>query len=204
MDNVLFSSDKMDWGTPGAFIHGVQKEFGDFTLDAAASGFNSVAPAYIGPPEEPHACPEEVRGDCIGNCIPGRVGIDALAIDWAQVPSERVWLNPPYGRRVGTWIKKAREQSMGVAESITCLVAARTDTTWWHEHVEKAYAVYLVRGRLRFWQQLTLSVEGGVFRKETMAPAPFPSALVVFNGAPPTVRGTMDQVGHVLTRLEVR
>jgi hypothetical protein len=49
------------------------------------------------------------------------------------------------------------------------LLAARTDTAWWHDDVMRAATVHLIRGRLRF------EIHG-----VPMGPAPFPSAIVTF------------------------
>jgi phage N-6-adenine-methyltransferase len=83
----------------------------------------------------------------------------------------RVWCNPPYGRQIGHWTAHARGQvECGNAELVVMLIPSRTDTRWWHDDVMRAQTVRLIRGRLRF---LT---ESG----ERLAPAPFPSALVIW------------------------
>ena len=71
-------------------------------------------------------------------------------------------MNPPYGREIGAWMKKAYEESLGSA-LVVCLVPARTDTAWWHDYAVKGEIVF-VRGRLKF---------GG--QKNS---APFPSAVI--------------------------
>lgn len=87
---------------------------------------------------------------------------DGLAQDWGR---ETVWVNPPYGRGVtGRWVEKAfRASQLGAL--VVMLLPARTDTRWWHDWALKG-EVRFVRGRLRFGNAL--------------APAPFPSAVVVF------------------------
>lgn len=85
---------------------------------------------------------------------------DGLAQEWSGV----CWMNPPYGRQIHRWMKKAYESAQQGAV-VVCLVPARTDTAWWHEYAMKGEIEFL-RGRLKF---------GG--RKIN---APFPSALVVF------------------------
>jgi site-specific DNA-methyltransferase (adenine-specific) len=74
-------------------------------------------------------------------------------------------MNPPYGREIGSWIRKAWESSREGA-TVVCLLPARTDTRWWHDYVMRAGEIRLVRGRLRFGQ--------------AVASAPFPSAVVIF------------------------
>ncbi len=52
---------------------------------------------------------------------------------------------------------------------VVCLIPSRTDTAWWHDYVMKADQIRFIRGRLKF---------GGAKYN-----APFPNAVVVFNGA---------------------
>ncbi len=85
---------------------------------------------------------------------------DGLAQEWCGA----CWCNPPYGKEIGRWIRKAYESSLQGA-TVVCLIPARTDTSWWHDYIMKG-EVRLVRGRLRF----NGSANG----------APFPSAIVVF------------------------
>jgi hypothetical protein len=78
-------------------------------------------------------------------------------------------MNPPYGRTVGEWMRKAWESvASGEAELVVCLVPSRTDTGWWHDYAARGEVVP-IRGRVRF---------GGAKNS-----APFPSAVVVFRGA---------------------
>jgi phage N-6-adenine-methyltransferase len=90
---------------------------------------------------------------------------DGLARDWGH---GTVWVNPPYGRGVtGRWVEKAYRSSQDGA-TVVMLLPARTDTRWWHDWALKG-EVRFVRGRLRFG--------------DGRAPAPFPSAVVVFRPA---------------------
>ena len=75
-------------------------------------------------------------------------------------------MNPPYGREIGQWVKKAYDSALCGA-TVVCLLPARTDTAWWHDYAEKG-EIELLRGRLKF---------GGHTNS-----APFPSAIVVFVG----------------------
>jgi site-specific DNA-methyltransferase (adenine-specific) len=93
--------------------------------------------------------------------------------------SGRVWLNPPYGRQIGAWVRKAWESVQnGDAEVVVCLVPSRTDTAWWHEYVTKGEPPRFLRGRVRFGD-----ADSG---------APFPSAVVVFRNAPARYETTVD------------
>ena len=139
----LFSSATDDWGTPQALFDDINTEFG-FTLDACASSHNFKVDNYF------------TKED------------NALTKDWPGI----VWMNPPYGRTIGTWMSKAfsEAQKGGI---VVCLVPARTDTAWWHDYAMKGEIRFL-RGRLKFEQP--------GFAKNSSAP--FPSAIVIFRGEP--------------------
>lgn len=66
---------------------------------------------------------------------------DGLTATWTG----RVWLNPPYGREAGDWMRRLAKHGDGIA-----LVFARTDVSWWHDAVPAATAVCFIRGRLTF------------------------------------------------------
>jgi hypothetical protein len=90
---------------------------------------------------------------------------DGLKQPWTG----RVFMNPPYGRAIGHWMRKALEAARsGEAEIVVCLVPARTDTRWWHDFAARGEVRFLP-GRVRF---------GGGQNS-----APFPSAVVVFRNA---------------------
>lgn len=58
----------------------------------------------------------------------------------------RVWLNPPYGRETGLWLKRLADHGNGIA-----LIFARTETHMFFEHVlGRAVALLFLRGRLHF------------------------------------------------------
>jgi len=90
--------------------------------------------------------------------------IDGLKQDWED---NICWMNPPYGREVGVWIEKAYKESLKGA-IIVCLIPSRTDTKYWHDYCMKANEIRFVKGRLKFG--------------DSKNSAPFPSAIVIFNG----------------------
>lgn len=87
---------------------------------------------------------------------------DGLSQEWKGV----CWMNPPYGRDIGKWMKKAYESSLEGA-TVVCLVPSRTDTKWRHDYSMKG-EIEFIKGRLKF---------GGGKNS-----ALFPSAVVVFKG----------------------
>lgn len=147
-----------DWGTPDALFRQLDAMYGPFNLDAAATAENSKCDAFIGLGYSP---------------LLYRISQDALGPDPWQDPEsveeDRIWLNPPYSR-LGEFLTRAAEEAeAGTVKLVCCLVPARTDTKVWHEVVmAKASEVLLIKGRVRF--------EGAA------AGAPFPSAVVIFDG----------------------
>jgi len=142
--SVHFASKKDDWETPQPFFDHLNEEF-LFRMDVCATPDNSKLPVFLTPEE------------------------NALELPWISV----AWMNPPYGRVIARWVKKALDEThRGV--TVVCLLPARTDTKWWHDYVMNAAEIRLVKGRLKF---------GGHVNS-----APFPSAVVIFrpeyNGIP--------------------
>jgi site-specific DNA-methyltransferase (adenine-specific) len=90
---------------------------------------------------------------------------DGLSRSWEGFTS---FINPPYGRGIERWIHKAYRESRNEETRVVLLIPARTDTKYWHEYVMKADEVYFVKGRLKFG--------------DSQNSAPFPSAVVVFDG----------------------
>lgn len=136
-NTVHFSSQTDDWATPQDFFDRLDAIF-DFTLDPCADAKNAKCPQYF------------TRAD------------DGLAQNW---DGERVFMNPPYGREIAAWVKKASE----ARALVVCLLPARTDTRWWHDYVVGGGAsIFYLKGRLHFG--------------DGQAPAPFPSAVVIFFG----------------------
>lgn len=92
---------------------------------------------------------------------------DGLAVAWHG----RVFVNPPYGKVLATWIAKCRgEVSLGNATLVIALVPARTDTRWWHAHIAGHADIWMLKGRLAFG--------------DGEQPAPFPSALIAWGATP--------------------
>jgi phage N-6-adenine-methyltransferase len=133
--SVHFSSKSDNWATPQDFYDSLNAEFG-LTVDVCASADNAKCETYFTKEQ------------------------DGLKQIWTGV----VWCNPPYGREIGKWIKKAY-QTAARGHTVVMLIPARTDTAYWHDYVVYG-EVRFIRGRLKF---------GG--HKNS---APFPSAVVIF------------------------
>ena len=85
-------------------------------------------------------------------------------------------MNPPYGREIAKFVRKAWDESQKGA-TVVCLVPARPDTGWWHDYAMKG-EIEFVRGRLKFVNRTFPSWRAdGNFKK---SPACFPSAVIIF------------------------
>jgi len=150
MHDALRTSTTEEWETPAALFHAVQAEFA-LEIDVCASDNNAKLPHFW------------TRED------------DALAQQWAP---RRCWMNPPYGRRIYLWVRKASQEAARGA-LIVGLIPARTETDWWCTWVLNASEIRFIPRRLRFSQWQT--------------GAPFPSAVVIWRpdrtpDSPPHIR----------------
>jgi phage N-6-adenine-methyltransferase len=123
--------------TPLDFFRKLDRRYGPFDLDVCALPDNAKCSRYFTPE------------------------VDGLKQPWRG----RCWCNPPYGKTIGLWVRKAWESSVEGA-TVVMLLPARVDTRWWHDYI-KPYAEFeFLRGRLKY--------------ENTASPSPFPSAVVVF------------------------
>lgn len=137
MNTELMFSSKTDlWETPQEFFDKYNNQY-NFTLDVCADETNYKCEKYF------------------------NLKKDGLKQDWSK---DICWMNPPYGRHIGKWIKKAYEESLKGAV-VVCLLPARTDTKWFHEYCMKG-SIEFIKGRLKFGKNKNA--------------APFPSMVVIF------------------------
>ena len=136
MNKILFSSNKEDWETPHELFDKLNREF-NFTVDVASSEENNKCNRYYTEKE------------------------NGLKQNW---DNEIVWCNPPYGRKIGDWVKKASESNT----TVVMLLPARTDTKWFHKYIYNKAEIRFIKGRLKFGNSVNS--------------APFPSMIVIFRG----------------------
>lgn len=143
MNKALLSSVKMNYCTPQAFFDQLNEEF-HFTLDAAATDKNAKCPLYYTPET------------------------DGLSQSWAC--GGTVFCNPPYGRSIWKWVRKAYEEWQA-GTTVALLIPARTDTSYFHDYIYGKAEICFLRGRLRFEDE-----DGTVYDS-----APFPSMVVIYH-----------------------
>lgn len=100
--NVHFSSDSNEWYTPRELFDELDAEF-HFTLDPCATQQSAKCSKFY------------TQED------------DGLSKDWS---GERVFMNPPYGREIGKWVKKAVESDALVVMLIPVEEQCQTCLYW--------------------------------------------------------------------------
>jgi len=145
MNKGLLSSNSLDWCTPQSFFDKLNAEF-HFVLDAAASEKTAKCARYFTPET------------------------DGLSSSWDC--GGAVFCNPPYGREIGKWVKKAFNEAYRGGQTVVLLIPARTDTSYFHDYIYGRAEIRFIRGRLFFTDE-----EGNEKGR-----APFPSMLVIYRG----------------------
>lgn len=133
----LFTSRTEEWETPDYVFAPLDKEFA-FQVDVCATSDNTKCENFFDK------------------------SIDGLKEERSPL---RCWMNPPYGKSISRWMRKACDESERGA-LVVCLIPSRTDTRWWHDWVMKASEIRFISGRLNFGNQ-----------KQS---APFPSCIVIY------------------------
>lgn len=84
MNRGMMTSNTCEWETPQHIFEKYNKQY-NFTLDVCATPKNAKCKRYFTKEQ------------------------DGLSQEW----SGRCWMNPPYGREIGKWMKKALESVRG-------------------------------------------------------------------------------------------
>lgn len=135
--DLMFSSEKDDWTTPKELFDELNDEF-HFTVDLCADDKNHLCDKYY---------------------TQKNSGLDAV------LTGERVFCNPPYGRKqTSLWIEKCATSD---ADIIVMLIPARTDIKAFHEYIYHKAEIRFIKGRLKF--------------SNCSKAAPFPSMIVIFD-----------------------
>jgi phage N-6-adenine-methyltransferase len=126
------------WSTPAKLFAELDREF-HFTLDVCATSENAKCERFFSPDD------------------------DGLAQKWKGV----CWMNPPYGRQIDKWVKKALASARSGAATVVCLSPATTGTLWFHKYVLGHSVIRFLKGRFKFG--------------DSSNSAPFDNMIVVFH-----------------------
>jgi site-specific DNA-methyltransferase (adenine-specific) len=139
-NNGRYNGNGREWETPPEVFAPLDAEFG-FTLDPCATPANAKCAKFYTESQ------------------------DGLEQDWR---GERVFMNPPYGKEIYPWTRKAKtEAERGTL--VVGLLPASTDLQWWHDDIVGRAEVRYIRGRVRF-------LTDGPYRASGF----FPSVIVVW------------------------
>ena len=117
MNKALLSSKNMCWCTPQDFFDKLDSEF-NFVLDPAATNKTAKCGLYYTPET------------------------DGLSQSWDR--GGAVFCNPPYGREIGKWVRKAFEEAR-CGYPIILLIPARTDTAYFHDYIYGKAEIRFIR-----------------------------------------------------------
>lgn len=140
-NNGRYNGNGRTWGTPPEIYDPLHAEF-DFTLDPCCSIDTAKCAKFY------------TEAD------------DGLEQSWA---GERVFMNPPYGREIYPWTRKARLDAANNGALVVGLLPASCDLSWWHDDVVGHAEVRYLRGRVRY-------LTGGPYRASGF----FASVIVIW------------------------
>jgi phage N-6-adenine-methyltransferase len=128
------------WETPADLFDPLNREFG-FMLDVCALPENAKCASFYSPLD------------------------DGLGQPWTGV----CWMNPPYGRHIVAWVKRAYEAARAGQATVVALLPSRTGARWWHDYIQDKDVVEIrfLPGRVKY--------VGADNR------APFHNAIVIFH-----------------------
>lgn len=110
-----------EWETPQDFYDALDEEFG-FTIDVCANPNNAKHRNFFSPEQ------------------------DSLLQRWSGV----CWMNTPYDKSIGLWLRKAWEASQAGVTVVALIQGRSTDTKWWHEYVMRSSQIRFIKDRLHF------------------------------------------------------
>ena len=131
-----------DWETPQSLFDELNK-IHKFTLDPCSNHENAKV--------EKHYTKEE----------------DGLSKSWKN---EVVFMNPPYGRKISPWVKKAHNELVKHNTKTVALLPSKTGPKWFQNYVKPLAEITYLPGRQKF---------GGEKR-----PAPFDSIIAIWRNEP--------------------
>lgn len=111
----------VEWETPQDFFNTLNDEF-HFDIDLCATKENTKCPLYY--TFYKNAFYQKWEGTC--------------------------WMNPPYNKDIGRWVRKAYESAQAGA-TVVCLLQCRSgDTKWFHNFIMKSSEMRFIKDRLHF------------------------------------------------------
>lgn len=117
---IIGQSKSIEYSTPLEIVEPLIKEY-NLTKDVCASSLNCKLPDYW--TKDDNALLKQWTGNC--------------------------WLNPPFNRELGKWVKKAHSETIKNGGTKVCLIPVRSNTKWWAE-VSKDAEIRFINGEVNF------------------------------------------------------
>lgn len=86
---------------------------------------------------------------------------NSLELPWTGI----CWMNPPYGKEIGLWVKKAYDSAVVGDATVVCLLPVRSNNDWWKWCIQGE--IRFIRKKLQFVGSTGVSM--------------FPNAVVIFH-----------------------
>ena len=209
VDSSLFTSKSEHWFTPSVVLDAVIDFFGPQGIDldpCAEIGGHietlSICDSCQKVGEDRYRCggcwerlcetcfdAGHQAHDLVEPNVPAQHHLNFDANGLASRWHGNVFVNPPYGRSIGTWVEKSVSEVSRV-DQILLLTPARTDTRWFG--ILRDYSRVFIRGRLRFFNRMGVSP----------APAPFPSMITYLGDERSHFTSHFAHLGDVFTLAE--
>ena len=143
---MVGTSKSIEYSTPLAIVQPLIEEF-DLKLDVCASAVNHKLPDYF--TKFDNALIKKWHGNC--------------------------WMNPPFDRNLGKWVKKAHYESQTTTGTKVCLFPVRSNTNWWNEVCPDA-ELRFINGEVNFndeprglWWPMCVMIFGEMAKVKTFS-----------------------------------
>lgn len=145
INKSLFSSKTWEWQTPRDLYDKLNAEF-HFMCDPCTTPDNPLRAKHFFTERD-----------------------DGLKQFWY----DHSFVNPPYGRKIADWVRRAYLHNIRLNFEVVMLLPARTDTRWFHDYIynKPRVEIRFLKGRLKFNNP----------KYPKPYPAPFPSMVVIFH-----------------------
>jgi phage N-6-adenine-methyltransferase len=145
-----FKSIDDDYSSPISIAFPLVKEFG-LTLDVCASKSNAKCERYFTVDDD------SLEKDWIGNC----------------------WMNPPFGKDLGKWVRKAYSETKKHGGVKVCLIPVISNTKWWGDVCQNAEIRFIIGevifdGQIRgLWLPMCIMIFGDKAKHMTFSSIDF-------------------------------
>lgn len=120
VDQSWFNAKSVEYETPDEIFDPLKAEFG-MIRDVSATADNAKCDKFF------------------------TIDDDGLSQEWDSCN----WMNPPFGRVMQKWVRKAHSEFIK-GKMTVALIPARTNTKWWHECVQDIAEVRFILGEVKF------------------------------------------------------